>query len=51
MLLSRAPRLLVALALLPTVLLGGTLLARGTADGGVPSQRSAHLTPRPRRIT
>jgi hypothetical protein len=37
MLLSRAPRLLVALALLPTVLLGGTLLARGTADGGVPS--------------
>ena len=37
MLLSRAPRLLVALALLPTLLLGGTLLERGTTDGGEPS--------------
>ncbi len=32
MLLSRAPRLLVALAFLPTLFLGGTLLGRGTTD-------------------
>ena len=37
MILSRAPRLLVALALLPTLLLGGTLLGRGTTDGDEPS--------------
>jgi hypothetical protein len=37
MLMSRAPRLLVAMALLPTLLLGGMLLGRGTADGGEPS--------------
>jgi hypothetical protein len=37
MLLSRAPRPLVALAFLPTLLLGGTLLGRGTTDGGKPS--------------
>ncbi len=37
MLLSRAPRLLVALALLPTLLLGGTLLGRGTTDAEAPS--------------
>jgi hypothetical protein len=34
MLLSLAPRLLVALASLPTLLLGGTLLGRVTTDGG-----------------
>ena len=32
--LSRAPRLLVAPAFLATLLLGGTLLGRGTTDGG-----------------
>ena len=32
--LSRAPRLLVAPAFLTTLLLGGTLLGRGTTDGG-----------------
>jgi hypothetical protein len=36
MLLSRAPRLLVALAFLPTLLLGGTLLGRGTNDAAEP---------------
>jgi hypothetical protein len=40
MLLLRAPRLLVALAFLPTLLLGGTLLGRGTADDGKPSGRA-----------
>ena len=37
LLLSRAPRLLVALAWLPTLFLGGTLLGRGTTDAGAPS--------------
>ena len=37
MLMSRAPRLLVALAFLPTLLLGGTLLGRGTTDAREPS--------------
>ena len=37
MLLSRAPRLLVAIAFLPTLLLGGMLLGRRTIDGGQPS--------------
>ncbi len=40
MLLLRAPRLLVALAFLPTLLLGGTLLGRGTADGGEPTHKA-----------
>jgi hypothetical protein len=35
MLLSRAPRPLVALAFLPTLLLGGTLLGRGNADEAI----------------
>lgn len=48
--LSRAPRPLVALALLPTLLLGGTLLGRAATDGGETSHPSAHLTPRPRQI-
>ena len=38
MLLSRAPRLLVALALLATLLFGGTLLGRGTTGGAEPSR-------------
>jgi len=38
MLLSRAPRLLVALAFLATMLLGGTLLGRGTTGGEKPSR-------------
>jgi hypothetical protein len=37
LLLSRAPRLLVALAWLPTLILGGTLVGRGTADAEAPS--------------
>ena len=40
MLLSRAPRLLVALAFLATVLFGGTLLGRGTTDGDEPSRKA-----------
>ena len=40
MLLSRAPRLLVAMALLPTLLLGGMLLGRGSSDGGKSSHRA-----------
>ena len=40
MLLSRAPRLLVALAFLPTLLLGGMLLGRGTTDREEPSRRA-----------
>jgi hypothetical protein len=36
MLLSRAPRLLVALAFLPTLLLGGTLVGRGTGRADEP---------------
>ena len=40
MLLSRAPRLLVAPAFMATLLLGGTLLGRGTTDGGRPSPRA-----------
>jgi len=38
MLVSRAPRPLVALAFLATVLFGGTLLGRGTNGGEVPSR-------------
>ena len=38
MLLLRAPRLLVAPPFLATLLLGGTLLGRGTTDGGEPSR-------------
>jgi hypothetical protein len=38
MLLGRAPRLLVTLAFLATMLLGGTLLVRGTTGGETPSR-------------
>lgn len=40
MLLSRAPSLQVALAFLATMLLGGTLLGRGTTCGEEPSRRA-----------
>ncbi len=40
MLVSRAPRVLVALALLPTLLLGGTLVGRGTTRLDEPSRRA-----------
>jgi hypothetical protein len=40
MLLSRAPRLLVALAFLPTLLLGGTLVGRGTTRAEESSPRA-----------
>ena len=38
MLLSRAPRLLVTLAFLPALLLGGTLVGRGTTRAEEPSR-------------
>ena len=40
MILSRSPRLLVALALLPTVILGGTLLGRESTEAGEPSHQA-----------
>ena len=38
MLLSRAPRVLVAPAFMATLLLGGTLVGRGTAQAGEPTR-------------